>query len=101
LAAVVALATVLGTTLPVGGQDSSDRHLERAALARSSDSARATAASAATPANAIPAQSASPERTAPTTTVAPTTTPTAPAARFTLEPYRGLGAWLDVYDWST
>jgi hypothetical protein len=50
----------------------------------------------------VPGQPASPEPTAPTTTVAPTTTTTAPAAaRFTLEPYRGLGAWLDVYDWST
>ncbi len=35
-----------------------------------------------------------------TTTVAPTTTTTAPPARFTMEPYRGLGAWIDVFDWS-
>lgn len=33
------------------------------------------------------------------TTVEPTTT-TAPAPKFTLEPYQGLGAWMDVYDWS-
>ena len=37
---------------------------------------------------------------APTTTVPPTTTTTAPPHKFTMEPYRGLGAWLDVYDWS-
>jgi hypothetical protein len=37
---------------------------------------------------------------APTTTVPPTTTTTAPPHRFTLEAYKGLGAWLDVYDWS-
>lgn len=36
-----------------------------------------------------------------TTTVAPTTTTTAPAPRFTMEPYRGLGAWIDVFDWSS
>jgi hypothetical protein len=45
-----------------------------------------------------------PTTTAPTTTTAPpppTTTTTVPAQRFTMEPYRGLGAWLDVYDWST
>jgi hypothetical protein len=35
-----------------------------------------------------------------TTTAPPTTTTTAPAPRFTLEPYKGLGAWLDVYDWT-
>lgn len=41
-----------------------------------------------------------------TTTAAPppppttTTTVPAPVQRFTMEPYRGLGAWLDVYDWS-
>jgi hypothetical protein len=38
---------------------------------------------------------------APTTTAPPPTTTTTPPARFTLEPYRGLGAWLDVYDWTT
>lgn len=35
-----------------------------------------------------------------TTTVPPTTTTTTPPQRFTMEPYKGLGAWLDVYDWS-
>lgn len=45
----------------------------------------------------------------PSTTVDPTTAPpssttseapAAPGPRFTLDPYRGLGAWLDVFDWS-
>jgi hypothetical protein len=35
-----------------------------------------------------------------TTTTPPSTTTTAPPPKFTLEPYRGLGAWMDVYDWS-
>jgi hypothetical protein len=44
---------------------------------------------------------APPPKPTTTTTVAPTTTTTAPPAhRFTQEPNRGLGAWLDVYDWS-
>jgi hypothetical protein len=37
-----------------------------------------------------------------TTTTAPTTTTTAaPPQRFTMEAYRGLGAWIDVFDWSS
>jgi len=37
----------------------------------------------------------------PTTTTVPTTTTAPPIVqRFTFEPYKGLGAWLDVYDWS-
>jgi hypothetical protein len=36
-----------------------------------------------------------------TTTVPPTTTTTVPPPRFTMEPYRGLGAWIDVFDWSS
>ena len=38
-------------------------------------------------------------RSTTTTTAAPTTT-TAPPPKYTLDPYRGLGAWMDVYDWS-
>jgi hypothetical protein len=34
-----------------------------------------------------------------TSTSTSTTVPATP--RFTLEPYRGLGAWVDVFDWST
>lgn len=46
-----------------------------------------------------------PSTTAAPTTAAPAPAPTVaaqtvPAARFTMEPYRGLGAWLDVFDWS-
>ncbi|MDY7101867.1 MAG: hypothetical protein S0880_11830 [Actinomycetota bacterium] len=47
-----------------------------------------------------PASSAATVTTlAPTTTVATTTTLT-PAQRFTVDPYRGLGAWIDVFDWT-
>jgi hypothetical protein len=35
-----------------------------------------------------------------TTTAPPPTTTTLPPPRFTLDPYHGLGAWLDVFDWS-
>jgi hypothetical protein len=60
------------------------------------------------PTTAAPAAATPPPTTetpAPTTTVtpAPPTTPPLAAAHggpFTVDPYRGLGAWLDVYDWS-
>ncbi|MGH9137451.1 MAG: hypothetical protein ACRD0G_10450, partial [Acidimicrobiales bacterium] len=44
--------------------------------------------------------------TAPPTTVPPTTAPPAPTTtaapppRFSFDPYAGLGAWVDTYDWS-
>jgi hypothetical protein len=44
-----------------------------------------------------------PPTAAPTTSPPPTTAPpttAAPAPRFTLDPYHGLGTWVDVYDWS-
>jgi hypothetical protein len=34
------------------------------------------------------------------TTASTTTTLAPPAQRFTVEPYRGLGAWIDVFDWT-
>lgn len=50
---------------------------------------------------AAPAASSTATVAPTTTTAAPTTTePPPPPARFTLDPYRGLGAWLDVFDWS-
>jgi hypothetical protein len=50
-----------------------------------------------------PPPTTAPPATAPPTTAPPTTAPpttAAPAPRFTLDPYRGLGTWVDVYDWS-
>lgn len=42
-----------------------------------------------------------PRAVATTSTTAPAPDPSPSAApRFTLEPYRGLGAWVDVFDWS-
>ncbi len=47
-----------------------------------------------------------PSEPAPTTAVAPTAPPPGPApappgtGRFSIDAYRGLGTWLDVYDWS-
>lgn len=53
---------------------------------------------ATTTSTTVPGPSSTSTSTTTTTTPAPVTT--APAARFTLEPYRGLGAWVDVFDWS-
>jgi hypothetical protein len=91
---VLVLATILGTVLPAGRQTGPERQLERAVpFAGVIGAARsATVAQAAT-------EETPPETT--TTTTPPTTTTAPPVHRFTLEPYRGLGAWLDVYDWST
>lgn len=66
------------------------------------------------PLTTLPPTTTAPPTTAPPTTAAPTTTipppppPTVPpppveapkASRFTIEPYRGLGVWVDVFDWS-
>lgn len=96
--AVLSLATILSTALPSQGQAEPDRLLRRA-----EPSGRVTAASK----SVTEAQADQPTTTsttaAPTTTTTepPTTTTTAPPARFTLDAYRGLGAWLDVYDWSS
>lgn len=84
-------------------------------------SADAASAAEAAPSPSTTATSVTTATTAASTTVAPTalststtaapttapppppTTTTAPAKaveRFTIDPYRGLGAWLDVFDWS-
>lgn len=89
--AVLLLTTVLSNAFPVGQQARAGHTLERAALAPATTVA-APAPPAEEQAAALPA--------APTTAGAPTTT-TAPAHRFTLDAYRGLGAWFDVYDWTT
>lgn len=90
-AALVALALViqLGPVAPWVHRAGAERPLDRAA-----------------PVSA-PAALAAPQPAPPVTTTAPVTTtttvpppPPAPPQRFTLEPYRGLGAWIDVYDWS-
>ena len=96
--AVLVLAAILSTALPSEGQAGSDRLLQRAepsgrvtAAAKSVTEARSSDTTTST--------IAGPTTTA--TTQPPATTTTVPPPRFTLDPYRGLGAWLDVYDWST
>ncbi len=98
LAAAVVLAAAFGPIGPWAGRAGADRPLARAGLAALAEADEASSAEVAAP---------DPEPTT-TTTVAPTTTTAPPApppplspSRFTLEPYTGLGAWLDVYDWST
>lgn len=88
LAAVLVLATILGIAVPPGDLARADRRLERALAA----------APAAPAAVTVPPTTTTVPPT--TTTAPPTTTTTVPPHRFTLAPYQGLGAWLDVYDWS-
>lgn len=90
LVAVLLLTTVLGTTFPVGTQARAGRALQRAPM-----TAPTTVPEA--PAPDRPAA----EIAAPPATSALATTTTVPQPRFTMEPYRGLGAWFDVYDWTT
>ncbi len=90
LVAIVLLATVLGTTFPVGAQARAGRTLERAAIAP---------VATATEGEASPATPATELASGATDVVTSTTVARQP--RFTLEPYRGLGAWFDVYDWTT
>lgn len=91
LVALLLLTTVLGTAFPVGQQARAGRTLERAAIAPTTT----------VPAPSPPAEEqAAPPPAPPTTAAAAAPTP-APAHKFTLDAYRGLGAWFDVYDWST
>lgn len=94
-ALLIALALVisLGPVTPWASRASADRVLARAELLVTTTT---TIAEVVTPV-------APPTTVAPTTTTAPppTTTTTAPSQRFSMEPYRGLGAWFDVYDWTT
>lgn len=91
LVAVLLLTTVLSTAFPVGQQARAGRALERAGTTPTT-----SVAASSPPAEEQAAQPPTPSTTGP----APVPT-TVPAARFTLDAYRGLGAWFDVYDWST
>jgi hypothetical protein len=92
--ALVTAAIALGPAVPWASQARADRQLERAAVTPI-EAAPPVVASPAPP-STEPAPTSS-ETLPPTTT---TTTPTAPVQRFPLAAYSGLGAWLDVYDWS-
>lgn len=86
------LAVALGPVMPWASRADAEHVLERAMVTP-----------APTPSTPEPTTTVLPTTTVPpTTTTAPPPPPTtAPAHRFTMEAYRGLGAWLDVYDWST
>lgn len=98
---VGSLAAMLGLSpaTPWAEGAAASRPFERAMVQRTEAEAAAVSVDAAL---AEPTTTTAP-LPPPTTTTAPpppTTTTTSPA-RFTLTPYRGLGAWLDVYDWTT
>lgn len=106
LSALVLLVAALSPVTPWSRSAQAERVLARAAAeaaAAETGAPPTTATPPTTAATAVQHPAAAPTTTiAPTTTAAPTTTtavaPDAP--RFTFEPYRGLGAWLDIYDWS-
>ena len=97
----LALALVAGVLVVVSGGDDGDDRLdataERMPRTTTSGPRRTTTTAAVTTSTVAPAPvSEVPTATAPP----PSTTAAAPGPRFTLDPYRGLGAWLDVFDWS-
>ncbi len=100
-AAVLGLGLMLGAVLtsPAApwAEGSRSRPLDRALHARTEAEAVGPPVAADLD-GAVPELAVAPPST--TTTVAPTTT-TQPPPKFTLDPYRGLGAWMDVYDWTT
>lgn len=92
LATALVVVVALGPVTPWVQRAGADRVLERALVAPS----------AALAASGAPTILKTPPSVPTTVAVPPTTTTTTvPAQRFTMEPYRGLGAWLDVYDWTT
>ncbi|MEO7429071.1 MAG: hypothetical protein ABIY48_06770 [Acidimicrobiales bacterium] len=93
LIAAVVVAVSLGPVVPWRSRAGADRLLERALVSVTVPPTTAAPTTVPPP---------PPPPTAPPTTVPPPPAPApAPPAKFTLAPYRGLGAWLDVYDWST
>lgn len=91
--AVVVAAAALAPVVPWASAARAERSLDRAPVA--APPALPTEAAAA------PSTSAAPPTTTPPTTAPAPPPPPQPVQRFSIEPYRGLGAWLDVYDWST
>lgn len=84
---VLLLAACAGSSRDEAGDTSSTRRSTTTTVASSTSASSTTAAPTTT-------------TTAPTTTTPPTTQPPPPPPRFTRTPYRGLGSWLDVYDWT-
>jgi hypothetical protein len=93
LAAVVTATVALGPVMPWSERAAADRVLHRAL---------ATAVPPTTVPTTVPeATTTVPQTTTTAAAPPPPTTVPVPVQRFTMEPYRGLGAWLDVYDWSS
>jgi hypothetical protein len=107
----VALVVVVATlTAGVGGSGALAARATAGTVGLDRAAAPATTTTTTTtgvpvPPTATPATTTPPPTTeapAPTTTPAPAppAVAAAPGGHFTMDPYRGLGAWLDVYDWS-
>jgi hypothetical protein len=96
VATLVAASILVPTLVASGDQARVEQTLERAPLV-------APVADTAPPTTAAPAPPPTEPPTTTTTTTAPPPPPTTtvPPQRFTMTPYTGLGAWLDVYDWTT
>lgn len=92
VAAALVVVFALGPVLPWVERAGAERVLERALVAPAEALAASEVPTIVKTAPTVPPTTAPPP---------PTTTTTAPVQRFTMEPYRGLGAWLDVYDWTT
>ena len=96
VAALVAASILVPTLVASGDQARVEQSLERAPV-----TAPVAATAAPTTAEAAPPPTEPPTTTTTTTAPPPPPTTTVPPQRFTMTPYTGLGAWLDVYDWTT
>jgi hypothetical protein len=91
LGTLVLLCVLAAVTLVVV-RAQGDGSLTRAAVADAEETTTSTTSTTFSPGT-------TPTTVAPTSTLPPTTTTTIPP-RSVLTAYRGLGAWIDVYDWS-
>jgi len=100
--ALAVLAAGIGATVAADAlEDGPDQPLTAtAAVGTIAPSSTTTTTAAPTTTTATTAPPTTVPTTLPPTTAPPTTQPPPPAPRFTLDPYRGLGTWVDVYDWS-
>lgn len=102
--ALVAAVTLLAIDLAIvagGGTDPAAR--VAAELDRATTTSSTTVATTAPPTTAATTTTAPPTTTTTVPPPPPAATAPAPAAAgsWSLDPYRGLGAWVDVYDWTT
>lgn len=116
LGLAVVLHLVVSLSVVVSRPASVDPVRDRGVIAAAPDTAPAAAPTSApsaapsTTAEAAPATSAAPSTTttaappppttAPPTSAAPVASPAGAVSPWTLQPYDGLGAWVDVYDWT-